>query len=134
MINDKTYAALPARHHAASGAEILKSPRHLVATKALRTCHLSGGSRENTALESRNDGVMKWWIDQDIMVRVPKPRTALDNARLSEQRRMLGDRNDCDAEDGVTKKGRQTLQRTKQGFFRNPHACMQHETCTKSYD
>ena len=35
MINDKTHAALPARHHAASGANTLKNPRRLIAMRAL---------------------------------------------------------------------------------------------------
>ena len=30
MINDKTYAALPARHHTASGTKTLKNPRRLI--------------------------------------------------------------------------------------------------------
>ena len=38
---------------------IYKSSRRLVIKKALRICHLSGGSHGNSAFGSHNDGVMK---------------------------------------------------------------------------
>ena len=45
---------------------VCKSPRRLVATKTLHgALAISGGFRGSIAFVSHNDGVMKWWSDEE---------------------------------------------------------------------